>query len=541
MNTKIIKYIGGAVVLGLCMVTNSMSGTGTQNSTPETSLAGMSLLLDQYSQVNVSSDEELLSFLSNPYEDENKGKTEKLYASDKGSEKKTESEAETKETEESEPETESLPEETESVEETEPTTEPESETEPATETETQPETTVPETTVPETTVPETTPEQTEPETTEAPKQISIFDTIAIANVENYVNVRSTPSTTEENIVGRIYPNCAAFIKDVVNGEGGQWYQIESGNVQGYIKAQYFLVGEEAEKVAEQIGAILGTVNSDGLRVREIPTLDASGKVFTMLPLGSQVVVLEQGPEWDYVQVDDDVKGYAYASCLDVTVKFDTAKTNEEIAAIEAEKRRLEEEARAAEEARQKALEEQRKAEEAARQAAEAARQAEEAAKRAAAEQAAQKAAQEEQARQQELERLANNEATNTANDVKAQTRAAICAYAIQFQGGPYVYGGTNLTGGIDCSGFTMKVYEHFNISLPHHSGSQLACGARITDYSQLLPGDLVFYNAYDGGPITHVALYIGNGQIVHASNEKYGICVWSVYYRTPCAACRIIQ
>lgn len=112
----------------------------------------------------------------------------------------------------------------------------------------------------------------------------------------------------------------------------------------------------------------------------------------------------------------------------------------------------------------------------------------------------------------------------------SDTRVALVQYALQFVGNPYVWGGTSLTHGIDCSGFTMQVYAHFGVSLPHHAASQPGCGRRISA-SEARPGDLFFYS--NGGGIGHVGIYIGNGQIVHASNPRSGIKISSAYYRTP--------
>lgn len=110
-------------------------------------------------------------------------------------------------------------------------------------------------------------------------------------------------------------------------------------------------------------------------------------------------------------------------------------------------------------------------------------------------------------------------------------RVDIVEYAKQFLGNRYVYGGTSLTKGVDCSGFTMAVYKHFGITLSHHSGSQAKEGTKITA-DQLQPGDLIFY-ANSSGTINHVAMYIGNGQVIHASNERTGIKISNYRYRTP--------
>lgn len=113
----------------------------------------------------------------------------------------------------------------------------------------------------------------------------------------------------------------------------------------------------------------------------------------------------------------------------------------------------------------------------------------------------------------------------------------LCEYARQFVGNPYRWGGTSLTKGADCSGFTMSVYANYGVSLPHSSAAQSKYGTKVS-LSELQPGDLVFYG---GKRIHHVAIYIGNGQIVHAQSTKTGIVVSSMYYSTPTGAVRILQ
>ena len=110
----------------------------------------------------------------------------------------------------------------------------------------------------------------------------------------------------------------------------------------------------------------------------------------------------------------------------------------------------------------------------------------------------------------------------------------VCEYAKQFVGNPYRWGGTSLTKGADCSGFTMSVLGKYGISLPHSSKAQANCGERI-DLSEIQPGDLVFYG---GKNIHHVAIYIGNGQIVHAQSANTGIVISGMYYNKPTMAVR---
>ena len=113
--------------------------------------------------------------------------------------------------------------------------------------------------------------------------------------------------------------------------------------------------------------------------------------------------------------------------------------------------------------------------------------------------------------------------------------AQIASYATQFVGNPYVYGGASLTGGADCSGFTMAVFAHFGIGLPHNAAAQSGCGRQVS-LSDLQPGDLLFYN--NGGGIGHVTLYIGGGQVVHASSPETGIKISPYNYRSPVCAVR---
>jgi hypothetical protein len=117
-------------------------------------------------------------------------------------------------------------------------------------------------------------------------------------------------------------------------------------------------------------------------------------------------------------------------------------------------------------------------------------------------------------------------------------RVDICEYAKRFLGNRYVYGGTSLTNGIDCSAFVMKVYARYGISIPRTSVQQANIGTRINAGS-LKPGDLIFYAR--GGTIDHVALYIGGGQVIHASSPRTGIRISRYNYRTPYRMVRVIQ
>ncbi|MDO5154591.1 MAG: C40 family peptidase [Eubacteriales bacterium] len=123
-------------------------------------------------------------------------------------------------------------------------------------------------------------------------------------------------------------------------------------------------------------------------------------------------------------------------------------------------------------------------------------------------------------------------------EMTSTKRQEVVNFALQFVGNPYVYGGTSLTNGTDCSGFTMSVYAHFGYGIPRTAAAQMA-GLQNVSLDSIQPGDLLFYR--DGsGSVGHVTMYIGGGQVVHASSSRTGIIVSNIGYRTPCGAARII-
>ena len=123
------------------------------------------------------------------------------------------------------------------------------------------------------------------------------------------------------------------------------------------------------------------------------------------------------------------------------------------------------------------------------------------------------------------------------DDPYGNLRQKILEYANSFVGNPYVWGGTSLAHGCDCSGFTMGIMAQYGVYLPHSSRAQANCGTRIST-SELKPGDLLFYGS--GNYISHVAIYMGGGQIVHASDSRTGIIISNAFYRTPICATRVI-
>lgn len=385
-----------------------------------------------------------------------------------------------------------------------------------------------------------------------------YENIAVSQVSDYVNIREQ-ATTNSKIVGKIYNNCAATILETVEGEGGSWYRIQSGSVNGFIKSQYFITGQEAETLAQSIGREFVTVSVDNLRLREEPNLTSN--VLTMVSSGSRYVV--QGDEGDFykVEVDADLIGYIAKSYCKVEVEFDQAVSLEE------ERQKLEEEAQRKRDAQTAIanLEQTIKVEEnkdviiPANPA-----QSDDSAITSApsANTAQNSQAQSPSSGQSSSDSKSAASApgkTNSSNSssqigssgpssgtvsspvagpgssaaVVSATRTAIVAYAKQFLGNPYVYGGTSLTNGADCSGFTQSVFAHFGITTGRSSRDQAAQGNEIS-MSAIQPGDLLFYAS--GSYINHVAIYIGDGKIIHSSNPTTGITITKYNYRTPCKA-----
>lgn len=350
---------------------------------------------------------------------------------------------------------------------------------------------------------------------ELPQTASEFADIAVAQVNHYVNVRQEPDT-ESEILGKLYDKSAATVLETT--EDG-WYRITSGNVNGYVKAEYVVVGDE--ELARSVGTRLATVTTTTLFVRTEPTTEA--KVLTMLPDGDDVVVTDESTEgWAKVSTADG-DGYVALDYVTLSTEYIHAESKaEEEARLAREEAERQAAARAAEEAR-KAREV-----EAARAAAE-----QEAARRAAEKQEVKKSGAGSSA-------AAGGSSTGSGSGSSAGQSAqtassngqAVVDYARQFLGNPYVYGGNSLTNGTDCSGFVKGVYAAFGINLPRTSAEQRSVGYAVS-LSEIQPGDIVCYSG-------HVGIYAGNNTLIHASNEKTGITLTSpVTYRSVLAVRRI--
>ena len=343
-----------------------------------------------------------------------------------------------------------------------------------------------------------------------------YANLAIADVNHYVNVRNMPSTDGE-IVGKLYDGSVAQILALA-GENDEWFQVVSGNVEGYVKAEFFIYGDEAAAVIDDYVIRYVTVQADRLNVRREPDINAAKIGY--ITRGESVSLLEDCGEWLKVQYTEQKAGYVSAEYVIVTEEFIYAKSIEEEQAELAARRELEERARAEEAARQEA--------------AAAAGQGNTA--QAAGQDAADLGG---QPADGDSLQSANNAAVGDGTDLAGQTyadngelRAAIVEYAMQYLGNVYVHGGKSLDSGTDCSGFTCFIYADFGYSISRTPSGQLSSAGRSIDYSEIQPGDIICYSSNGGRSCTHVGLYIGDGQIIHAANSRKGVIISNADYST---------
>ena len=414
---------------------------------------------------------------------------------------------------------------------------------------------------------------------ESDTDTSLVGTLAFAQCEEYINIRESAST-DSAVTAKIYNNGSATIEE----QDGDWYKIRSGNAEGYVMAEYFVTGEAADAVAQKAAYNVAMVHPTDLNIRSDANEDS--EVLATAHEKDELEVVAWDGDWMKVALGGDVYGYVNAYYVDYKTYYPTAET------IEEEQARLSAEQEAAEAAdyevsddtaetlpeetyEEPTVDDSSDTEEASYPDdsdettwteapatdetvwTEAPAETEAPYTEAPETEAPYTEAPETEAPYTEAPETEApyteapeteapyteapeteapyTEAPETEAPSTSGVGQQIADFAVQYVGNPYVWGGTSLTEGADCSGLVQTVFANFGLYLSRTAESQSYGGTSIS-LDNLQPGDLLFYNST--GSIDHVAIYIGGGQIVHAANSRSGIIISNAYYQTPVCARR---
>ena len=300
-------------------------------------------------------------------------------------------------------------------------------------------------------------------------------------VDTYLNVRKKPSENSK-IVGKMTKNAGCHIYKIKKG----WAKMVSGNVTGWVKAKYLVTDEKAEKAATKVGRECVEIKTNSLRVRALPTTDAP--IYSVVSEGEEFVIRENNLTTEFVEKvikkqkisKEAIKRAGGMDAINADLANWVCVTVDDDYAFVA-KEFVEE--------------------------------------------------------QYSLKRAVKvGTVSASSSDGVSEGQASIVEYAKQFLGNRYVWGGASLTHGTDCSGFTMSLYAKYGHSLPHNAAAQAGVTRKV---SSPKPGDLFFYS--NGSRINHVAMYIGSGLVIHASNPSDGIKISNAYYRHPVKIGRVMN
>lgn len=317
----------------------------------------------------------------------------------------------------------------------------------------------------------------------------VYDRLGVANVHNYLNVRKAPGKSAK-IAGKMTRNSGCNVYKIKKG----WAKIVSGKVKGWVKAEYLLTDKKAEARAKRVARLRATVSTETLNVRTLPSIDSS--IYDQISADEEYTVGNKNitKAW--------LKRYMEKYCtkkelrsIDIDKMYKDAK-NWVMLKIDEEKAFVSKDFIDFTYNLNRAV------------------------------------------IIKPLTKKSNSSGSSSesSSDSSYSIGSSIVNYAMQFLGNRYVWGGTSLTNGTDCSGFVMRIYEHFGYYLPRTSRAQ-AAATRSVSSSDVRVGDLFFYGS---GSVSHVALYIGGGQIIHASNATDGIKISSAYYRQPLKIGRVM-